>query len=189
VELHGGTVAAESPGEGKGATFRVRLPIRAVHLELDSSDPETGGREEDAVATAASLDGLRLLVVDDEPDAREVVALVLEQSGAEVAAFGTAQEALEAIESVRPDVLVSDIGMPGEDGYSLLRRVRALGPARGGQVPAVALTAYAKVEDRKRALASGFARHIPKPVEPADLIATVAKLAGLPARRDRQATG
>jgi CheY-like chemotaxis protein len=120
---------------------------------------------------------VRVLVVDDEADARAVLAAVLEQCGAAVTTAGSVREALLALEQDHPDVLVSDIGMPGEDGYRLIQRVRALGSASGGGLPAVALTAYARTEDRMRALSAGFQAHLPKPVEPEELAALVADLA------------
>jgi CheY-like chemotaxis protein len=124
-----------------------------------------------------SLSDLRVLVVDDEPDARELVAAVLTGSGAEVVSVGSAVEALEEIERQQFDVLVSDIGMPEMDGYALISKVRQLSVERGGRIPAAALTAYAGIEDRRRVLASGYQMHIPKPVEPAELTSAVASLA------------
>ena len=124
------------------------------------------------------LTGLTVLVVDDQPDARNLIARVLSDCNASVVTAGSAEEALALVESGRPDVLVSDIGMPDVDGYELLRRVRALGPERGGKVPAIALTAFARSEDRTRALRAGFVVHVSKPVEPSELIATVASVAG-----------
>jgi CheY-like chemotaxis protein len=120
------------------------------------------------------LTGLSVVVVDDEPDARALVARVLHECGAKVAAAASAEEALELIESDKPDVLVSDIGMPGEDGYALIRSVRALAPDEGGRIPAIALTAYAREEDRVRAIVAGFQHHLTKPIEPEELIAVVA---------------
>ena len=122
--------------------------------------------------------GVRVLVVDDEPDARTLVRRLLEDCEAVVSTAESAAEALRRLEQDRPDVLVSDIGMPGEDGYSLIRRIRALGPDRGGNTPAVALTAYARAEDRVRSVLAGFQMHVSKPVEPAELITMVASLAG-----------
>ena len=119
-----------------------------------------------------------MLVVDDEPDARSLVQRLLEDCDADVRTAGSAAEALEMVKAQPPEVLVSDIGMPGEDGYSLIRQVRALGPERGGDVPAVALTAYARSEDRMKALKAGFQMHVAKPVEPAELVTVVAVLAG-----------
>ena len=125
-----------------------------------------------------SLDGLRVLVVDDEADTRELLSVMLKQYGADVKAVSSAGEALLSLEQLKPDVLVSDIGMPFEDGYSLIRRIRALEAQHGGQVPAVALTAYARESDRSLALKAGFQLHVSKPVEPTDLAAAVAKLVG-----------
>jgi CheY-like chemotaxis protein len=124
------------------------------------------------------LEGLHILVVDDEQDARELVTAVLESCMATVTAASSASEAIAAIKEVRPDILVSDIGMPEEDGYELLSKVRALPPNEGGRIPAVALTAYARVEDRMKILSAGFQMHVPKPVEPAELVAVIASLAG-----------
>jgi CheY-like chemotaxis protein len=124
------------------------------------------------------LEGLRVLVVDDEADTRELLAAMLKSCGAHVIQAASAAEAFEQMERARPDVLVTDIGMPEEDGYSLLARIRALPPERGGGIPAAALTAYARAEDRVRALRSGFQMHVPKPIEPAELITVVANLAG-----------
>ncbi|MDQ3685758.1 MAG: PAS domain S-box protein, partial [Acidobacteriota bacterium] len=174
VELHGGTVQAESRGEGQGATFTVRLPVMAVyeqHGVVDASASHGHDRFE-------GLEGLKVLVVDDDADTRELLKAVLGSRGVEVSAAGSAQEALELIERLRPAVLVSDIGMPGEDGYDLIRKVRALPAERGGRTPAVALTAYASAEDRARAFLAGYQVHIPKPIEPSELMGVVASLAG-----------
>jgi CheY-like chemotaxis protein len=173
VELHGGTVAAESEGEGKGATFTVELPISGAP-GTERSAPDTVAQPEGAVR----LDGVRVLVVDDEADTRDLLSFSLRNYGAEVTALGSATEALAAIQQAKPDVLVSDIGLPGDDGYSLIRQVRALDEDRGGRVPAAALTAYAKDEDRHRAIAAGFQAHVTKPVELAELASVVASLAG-----------
>jgi signal transduction histidine kinase/CheY-like chemotaxis protein len=179
VELHGGTVAAESPGPDQGATFTVRLPL-LVH-------PEPSGEDErlhpaafrGAVAPpAVSLAGVRLLVVDDERDTLDLFSSVLRITGAEVRGASGAEPAFGVFEAWRPHVLISDIGMPGEDGFSLIRRIRALPPERGGRVPAVAVTAYGGVDDRIRILSAGFQMHVPKPVEPAELVAVVANLVG-----------
>ena len=171
VEAHGGTVGAESAGEGRGATFTVRLSVRAVRgPEAEARPPEAPGPD---------LAGVRVLVVEDEPDAREMVAVLLRHYGAEVRVAGSAAEAWGQLSAGElPDVLISDLSMPEEDGYALIARVRAL-PA-GGQIPAVALTAHARAEDRQRALAAGFQEHLAKPVDPDELIRTVA---GLTARR------
>lgn len=170
VELHGGTVSVESPGEGKGATFTVILPVRSVRLKEEKAHSPS------ASAQGASLDGLRVLVVDDEADARDLVTTALRRCQAEVKAVSSAQEAMSVFEEAWPDVLVSDIAMPNEDGYGLIRKVRALAPERGGNTPAVALTAYARSEDRAKILSSGFQVYLSKPIEPAHLVASVAKL-------------
>jgi signal transduction histidine kinase/ActR/RegA family two-component response regulator len=178
VELHGGTVYADSPGEGQGATFSVHLPLVSVLPEVRDDSPSHSTIEENVpLDSLPELDGLRVLVVDDEADARELLTTILRQYKVEVAAVASAGEALEALQRLKPNVLVSDIGMPGEDGYALIRKVRALDIEQGGQIPAVALTAYARAEDRIRALAAGFQLHIPKPVNPEELAAVVANLA------------
>ena len=124
------------------------------------------------------LAGLAIVVVEDEADTRELLVMALQQCGAEVAAFGSAAEALAAFDRAVPDVLLSDIGMPVQDGYDLIHKLRARGPGRGGDVPAAALTAYARAEDRLRALEAGYQTHLAKPVDPSELISTVARLAG-----------
>ncbi|HUF91976.1 MAG TPA: ATP-binding protein [Candidatus Limnocylindria bacterium] len=179
VELHGGTVRATSAGQDRGATFTVELPRMAVH------DDPPGGRHHPTAGQAAAqefkrldLAGVTVLVVDDEADARDLVALVLTECRAGVVTAGTAEEALAAVERYRPDVMVSDVGMPDVDGYELLKRVRGLGHARGGSLPAVALTAFARSEDRTRALRAGYLLHIAKPVEPTELAAAVASVVG-----------
>ena len=183
VELHGGTVRAESAGEGHGATFTVRLPLTIVRTPAargrdagTQSRPASG--DPDGFNCPPELAGLHVLVVEDEEDSRALISEVLVKCGARVTAVGTAAEALEEVSSTRPDVLVSDIGLPGEDGYSLIRKVRLLPEERGGRTPAAALTAYARAEDRVRALRSGFQIHVTKPVEPAELVTVVANLAG-----------
>ena len=180
VELHGGTVRVESEGEGRGATFALRLPLLAPAAPAPGS--AGGGRKQSSAlpGDCASLAGLRVLVVDDDADTRTLLRALLERCGAAVALAASAAEALEHLrraEAALPDVLVSDIGMPHEDGYQLIRRVRALPAERGGQIPAAALTAYARVEDRARALAEGYQAHVSKPVDPAELTAVIADLA------------
>jgi signal transduction histidine kinase/ActR/RegA family two-component response regulator len=174
VEMHGGTVSAESAGLGQGATFQVTLPAVAAHMAAGTDRAGSGGAA--MFASPQSLAGLRVLVVEDEEDSREMLLLVLGECGAEVRGAESSEEALRALEEWQPDVLVSDIGMPGDDGYELIRRVRALGPDRGGAVPAIALTAYARVEDRMRALEAGFHMHVGKPVEPAELVLVIDSL-------------
>jgi signal transduction histidine kinase len=175
IELHGGTAEVESAGEGQGATFIVRLPLRAELADdpLDRTAVTMG-----VFNTPELLAGVRVLVVEDEADTRDLLVVALQQCGAEVAAYGSVPEALAALDAAVPDVLLSDIGVPGEDGYSLIRKVRARGPGRGGDLPAAALTAYARAEDRLRALEAGYQTHLAKPVDPAELVAAVGRLAG-----------
>jgi PAS domain S-box-containing protein len=178
VELHGGHVRVDSAGEGAGATFTVTLPVASVR-------PSEGAEERAHPAIRDTLpahecperlDGLRVLVVDDEPDARELLAVGLSQCGAEVVTASSAREALKAMARGKVDALISDIGMPREDGYELIRQVRALPPEAGGRTPAVALTAYARAEDRLRALRAGFEMHVSKPVELTELVVVIANL-------------
>ncbi|NJL23666.1 MAG: response regulator, partial [Leptolyngbyaceae cyanobacterium SM1_3_5] len=176
VELHGGTVQADSLGEGQGATFTVRLPLLQDVREMAIDPLPTS--EELSSDEPPRLEGLRVLVVDDESDARELVTTVLRSQGAEVAIACSVSEALRQITEFQPQVMVSDIGMPLEDGYSLMRRVRSLAIECGGRIPAVALTAYAREEDRRRALMVGFQSHVAKPVNPIELVMVVASLAG-----------
>ncbi|MCU0517814.1 MAG: response regulator [Oscillatoria sp. Prado101] len=172
VELHGGTVCADSAGAGQGATFTVRLPLAESGVgEKQLAPPEMP-------VPPSPLAGLRVLLVEDDADTSELIATVLEGHDAKVTAVASVREALAEIERCKPDVLVSDIGMPEEDGYSLIRQLRAMEAGQGWRIPAVALTAYAQAEDRTRALSAGFQIHIPKPVEPAQLAAAVATLAG-----------
>ncbi|MDT5156186.1 MAG: hypothetical protein QOH51_543 [Acidobacteriota bacterium] len=178
VELHGGTVRAESEGEGKGTTFVVSLPFVALREEpvmAERTLPTAINPLE--IECPPSLQGLRVLVVDDEADTRELLRAVLEHCKSEVVTVGSASEALEALAQFRPDVLISDLGLPEEDGYVLIDKVRALSSEHGGQTPAAALTAYVRAEDRMRVLRSGFQLHVPKPIEPAELVAVVANLA------------
>jgi signal transduction histidine kinase len=182
VELHGGTVRADSPGEGQGATFTVTLPLAPDPGTEGEPEVAEGGRWE-AIGRVAepgqpSLDGVRVLVVDDERDARDLLTLVLQRGGASVVAAGSAADALRVLESDKVDVLLADVAMAGEDGYALIRKVRALSREQRRRVPAAAVTAYAGVGDRARALLEGFDRHVAKPVAPDDLVALVAGLAG-----------
>lgn len=174
VELHGGSVAANSQGEGRGATFIVRLPVPAALLGPAEAGPP--GRQADCAER--ELKGLRVLVVDDAPDALDLVAEILQRAGASVATVLSAAEARSAFDGFRPDVLVCDIAMPEESGYALIRDVRAREPEQGGAIPAIALTAYASLEDRQRALSAGFHRHMAKPIDPDELVRTIAALAG-----------
>jgi CheY-like chemotaxis protein len=172
VELHGGSVYAESAGEGRGAAFVVRLPLMLADLREEPIARREGP------AAGASLAGARVVIVDDDPTAVELVKEVLVQAGAEVVECRATDEALRAVEQRRPDALVSDIEMPGQDGYSLIRKLRALSPEQGGKTPAVALTAFGRPEDRIRSVQAGFNIHLTKPVDPAELTAVVASLIG-----------
>jgi PAS domain S-box-containing protein len=180
VELHGGQAHAHSAGVGAGATFSIALPVRAVVPALREAERSPSRASGRGAPSARSLAGVRLLVVDDEPDARDLVQAVLERAGGKVATAASASEGFALLQELRPDVLVSDIGMPGEDGYAFMRRIRTLAPAKGGAIPSVALTAYTRSEDKEKALSVGFTAHIGKPVDPADLLATVASLAMRP---------
>lgn len=173
AELHGGSVYAESPGEGQGATFVVKLPLMVAEMREQPIAPW-----ESPPLESTALTGARIVVVDDDPTAVELIREVLVQAGAEVIECRSADEALEAVAQRRPGVLISDIEMPGQDGYSLIRKVRAQSPERGGKIPAVALTAFGRPEDRIRSLTAGFNIHVSKPVDPAELIAIVASMIG-----------
>jgi PAS domain S-box-containing protein len=190
VESHGGTVSAASRGRGQGATFTATLPLATGREESGEAGrgrlAGAGEIPESHAQSPDSLRDLRVLLVEDEPDARDLLGLILTSHGAEVRACASAAEALRSLDEWSPDVLVSDIGMPGEDGYGLMRKVRARGPERGGFIPAIALTAYARAEDARRALEAGYQTHVPKPIEPGELAAVVAGLAG-PGGHDRAA--
>jgi PAS domain S-box-containing protein len=171
VELHRGTVTAESSGENAGTTFRVMLPLPTLH-EVPNAAEKTdlkSGRNSPTTAQH-SLSGQRVLVVDDEQDTREVVAALLTTCGAESVSVGSAAEALDQMERQRFDLLISDIGMPEMNGYDLIATIRQLAEEQGGRTPAVALSAYAGIDDRKRVLAAGYEMHIPKPFVAAELI-------------------
>jgi CheY-like chemotaxis protein len=179
VEAHGGTVGADSAGPGLGSTFTVRLPLAAPRPRRTGESMAVVAQPvPPAPGPGPSLASLRVLVVDDDPDTREAVRRLLEQAGAQVASVASAEEALAALQQAPPDVLLSDIAMPGRDGYELIRRVRALAPDRGGRVPAAALTAFTQVEHRREALVAGYQIWLPKPVEPTALTEAVARLAG-----------
>jgi signal transduction histidine kinase len=178
VELHGGTVRAYSEGENKGATFTAVLPMRMEVRARDSGPTlDAAAYEQGPTEDLPHLEGISILVVDDEPDSRGFLCTLLENQGATVASAGSTAEALEVFGRTKPDVLVSDIGMPGEDGYELIRKIRALAPLQGGRTPAVALTAYVRAQDARAALRAGYQRHIGKPVVITELIAAVADLA------------
>ena len=186
VELHGGTVTVVSPGIGQGTTFTVTLP--AMIISQPPSDPEPLNsivETKPRVEASPSLEGLQILVVDDEADALELLSTILQNNGAEVIAVASVKQALTIIETATdrsPHVLVSDIGMPDEDGYSLIRKLRQLEAQRGGKLPAIALTAYAASDDRRQALLAGFQVHLTKPVDAAELVAVVASLTGRTSR-------
>jgi CheY-like chemotaxis protein len=178
VEMHGGTVHAASAGRNQGSTFIVKLPVMGtVRPDSGPLAPAEATSAGAPMAPAGSLAGVSVLLVDDEADARELFKTLLERSGARVTAVASGAEAFSAFTASPPDVVVSDIEMPEENGYDLIRRFRALPPERGGQTPAAALTAYARTEDRMRALRAGFQIHVSKPVQPAELVAVVANLA------------
>jgi PAS domain S-box-containing protein len=178
IELHGGTVNAESAGEGSGATFTVRLPLVPVYQKQDSEERVHPAAREPLASFSCPerLNGLKVLVVDDEADTRELLKFGISQCGALVTTASSAKDALEMLDQERPEILISDIGMPDEDGYELIRKVRALPVEKGGAIPAIALTAYARTEDRMRVLRAGYQMHVPKPVEFAELIAIIASL-------------
>jgi PAS domain S-box-containing protein len=176
VEMHGGTVRAESAGEGRGATFTVNLPVHAVCIDEGEGDA-AGVIAATPGPIPVRLDGLRVMVVDDEPDARRLLSKVLGEAGATVTAADSVEKALAELPSARPQVLISDIAMPGQDGFDLIRQVRDGGHS-ARELPAVALTAFAHHDDRQRALLAGFQMHVSKPVDPHDLTAVIASLAG-----------
>jgi PAS domain S-box-containing protein len=181
VDLHGGSVRAESGGDNLGATFTVTLPIQAVHA--DGLQPVPGSKsvplvDARAAAEIPDLQGATVLIVDDEQETRELLEIIVGQAGAETMTAPSAAGALEILERRRPDLILCDIGMPHEDGYSLIRKLRSRSAAEGGRIPAVALTAYARAEDRKRSLLAGFQSHMAKPAEPAELLALIGSLVG-----------
>jgi CheY-like chemotaxis protein len=177
VELHGGTIEAESEGVGQGALFRVLLPISPL-VSTTMGIPRAAATQpqEAALEGLERLRGLRVLVVDDEADARELLSYVFETSGVDVRSVGSAADALRELETFTPNVIVSDVGMPSEDGYSLIRSIRTLAAEDKKNIPAIALTAFARNEDRTRALVAGFNLHMAKPVEVAKLVSAVLEL-------------
>jgi signal transduction histidine kinase/ActR/RegA family two-component response regulator len=181
VELHGGEVVARSDGEGRGATFTVTLPVAPDDVLAEPAAlPSQGTQPAVALPATTRLAGVTVLVADDDKDAGALAEAILTRAGARVRTCLTAEDALGLLRQWRPDVLVSDIEMPVEDGYSLIRKVRALAAADGGQTPAIALTAYGRAQDRKRSLAAGYVMHLPKPVDPGELTAIVASVVGRP---------
>lgn len=182
VEMHGGTIAASSAGEGQGSLFTVRLPLRLSPAAQFASDQTVAAAASSHEQTGDSigLHGIEILVVDDEPDSRKVLCRQLSRAGADVREAGSAAEASKILETWVPDVLISDIAMPGEDGYSLIRRLRMSPEQSLRTLPAIALTAFARMEDQTRALEAGFQRHLPKPFEPAAILSAVQALVPSP---------
>ncbi|WP_375500425.1 response regulator [uncultured Nostoc sp.] len=178
VELHKGTIFAESPGTGEGATFTVRLPLLQDNRGSRASREATG--EISSSVASTPLAGLRVLVVDDEADTRNFLSFMFEEYGAFTTTVASVDEALAVIEQAKPDILISDIGMSEQDGYTLIRKLRSLEPEKGGRIPAIALTAYTREEDRIEALSAGFQQHLSKPIDPTKLIAMVADVLKLP---------
>jgi signal transduction histidine kinase len=184
VEMHGGDISARSEGQGKGAVFTVRLPLMRPRLAGIPEEPaKLPSAEPQVMGCPPSLSGRHVLLVDDEADTREMLKSLLEGCGMRVSLAASAAEGLEVLKHARPDVLVSDIGMPVEDGYTFIQRIRKLPPEVGGRTPAVALTAYARGEDRRRALMAGFTMHLPKPIEPMELLLVLANVSGPPVPR------
>jgi signal transduction histidine kinase/ActR/RegA family two-component response regulator len=179
VEQHGGTVRAESPGLGKGSTFTIRLPILAPLTAEERPRPPAPPSHD-----IQRLDGLRILVVEDDADGLELLSFVLESAGANVTAVVSVEAAFQALDGTHPDALVSDIGLPDEDGYALIRRLRQREAQQGGFLPAVALTGYTTADDRARVLAAGFQAHVPKPVEPVALTAAITAVSAIPPHKD-----
>jgi CheY-like chemotaxis protein len=177
VEMHGGTVEAQSEGEGRGASFVVKLPLGPIRPGADPALPAPAARPAAAEAAVEDLSGVRVLIVEDDAESRELLESMLGRLGAEVEVAASAAEALAAVERRAPHVLLSDIEMPGEDGYALIRKIRALPSPERARLPAAALTAYARTEDRVAALSAGFQFHLAKPVAAAELAAVVASLA------------
>jgi CheY-like chemotaxis protein len=181
VELHGGTLTAHSAGKDRGATFVVKLPLALADPgPARAPRPHPTAGVEPAPYVAADLRGVRVLLVDDDPEALDLGTTILSGAGAEVRVSRSPAEALKAFRAWRPDVLVSDIEMPGEDGYALIRAIRALPEAEGGRTPAVAVTAYGRTQDRTLSLTAGFSMHVPKPVDPGEFTAIIASLVERP---------
>ncbi|MBD3884497.1 response regulator [Phormidium tenue FACHB-886] len=184
VSLHDGKIFAVSEGLGKGATFTVQLPLAAKAISPPAPETRIGNENQSEIGSIDRiLDGIRVLVVEDVDDSRDLVRAVLEEAGAEVVAVASVSEAIERLKYMTPHILVSDIAMPGENGYQLIHKIRSLAHQQGGTIPAIALTAYTKSEDRSQALLAGFQAHVPKPIEPKTLIAAVAQLVNRSASR------
>ncbi|MBE9226212.1 hybrid sensor histidine kinase/response regulator [Phormidium sp. LEGE 05292] len=178
VDLHSGSVSADSAGEGKGATFTIKLPLLTPKPELKQTQLPREVANLDSFSSAAKLNGLRILIIDDDADARLLLLSILQECGAEAVVAASASEGLSTLTSSANqfDLLISDIGMPGEDGYTLLRQVRSLKPQQGGKILAIAVTAYAREEDRQAAFSVGFQAHLAKPIDPTQLISLITDL-------------
>jgi CheY-like chemotaxis protein len=177
IEMHGGTVDAASPGRGEGATFRVRLPVMIVHSEHATTRREHPRTERmTALTELGSLAGIRVVAIDDEEDAINLLRVVLDAAGAEVTTFSSPLMALDRVEALHPDVLLVDLGMPEMDGFEFITRIRSSPSSNLRHVPAAALTAFARAEDRTRALRCGFEMHLAKPVDPGELVAAISTL-------------
>lgn len=172
VEMHGGTVKAASPGEGNGATFTVSIPLLVINQQVKNEQAQFPPD----VAETPNLSGVKILVVDDEPDIRDLVTFILQDYGVEVTAVTSAAEALEAISRSLPDIMISDIGMPEMDGYMLIRQLRQRSPQQGGNISAIALTAYAGEVNQQQALTAGFQMHVSKPIDPDGLVSAIVSL-------------
>jgi CheY-like chemotaxis protein len=175
VEMHGGIVAVESEGENKGATFKIMLPITVEQNEKKSSQ-QNFAKQSVQPETKSLLKGLRVLLVEDNKDTRDMLQIMFEQQGVEITAVDSAVAALSAIKQIQPDVLVSDVGLPGEDGYELISKIRKLPPEQGGAIPAVALTGYTSLQDRALAFDVGYQEHLAKPVDIDKLLELIKKL-------------
>jgi len=173
VELHNGTILAESPGVGKGATFTVRFPLIQENRETRPTPTEKLSGD---AANSSPLAGLKVLIVDDETDTRNFLGFLFEEYGAISSTSASVETALAVIEQLKPDILISDIGMAEQDGYSLIRKLRSLPPEQGGKIPAIALTAYSREEDRQQIIEAGFQHHLSKPIDPNKLISVVASI-------------
>ena len=178
VELHGGSISAESSGLGEGSVFTVELPLAEERRDPARAEERREVERRRSRKGSIRLDGVHVLLVEDDDDSRKLLGAILKRHGARVTATKSVAEALSVFPTDVPDLLVSDIGMPDEDGYELIRKLRALPPERGGQIPAIALTGYASRKDRERALAAGYNQHIAKPIEQADMISALAALIG-----------
>jgi CheY-like chemotaxis protein len=177
AELHGGTIEAFSPGTGQGSTFRLTIPLMTLRRVRDEGPRDQPRPDTETNAALVNLDGVHVLVVDDEPDVLSLVSEVLEAAGARVSTALSAQDALTQLDREVPDALIADLGMPQLDGFGLIHRLRRHTNTRVRELPAAALTAYARSEDRMKALIAGFQIHLAKPIDPAELVATIGALA------------